>query len=162
MEIDEVLIPWYRCKRDAIVVMSNLLATIAFFSILGLERIGTWSQTIATWGFIEYLFPLTVYISWSMWPCAIALIIIAARLCLNHYWKWINVSWIALSIIFTVAMELYGFKEITASLAFKGIGIASEIAIFNFPIYFGTAKVVYILRKKRKGKDGKEGTGISF
>lgn len=149
----EIMLPWYKCKRDAIVVVSNFLIVTVFFSILGCERIGAWSQVMASWVGLLYLWPLAVYISWSMWPGAVALTIIATRLCLNHYWNWTVVSWINLSMIVAYAEQLYGFKVMNANLLTEGTIWA---AVINLPIYFCIAKVVYIIRIKLKGKDGKE------
>jgi hypothetical protein len=147
LEAEKEICPWYKCRNDLKVVAGIHLALAIFLIVAGYDRIGRWSQQFVHLLFLKSLFPIFVYIEWSMWPYAIAIIIIALFLCLGHYWKWIIVSWSSLSMIGAYSIGTYGFRNITLSWLVQG---TASLALIHLPVFVCLSGIIYLIRKKNR------------
>ncbi|SMC46577.1 hypothetical protein [Sporomusa malonica] len=147
LQVEKVTGSWFKCKNDLKVVTGIHLALVGFIIIAGYGRIGGWSQKIVNMFFIDSLWLVFVYIGHSMWPFAIALIIISIFLCIDHYWKWIFISWVSLSIIGAYSIGLYGFKVIPFSFLAQA---TATLGIIHLPVFACLSGIVYFIRTKKR------------
>jgi len=140
--------PMVQCKHDFKVIISVHLILVVFLGIAGYDQIGVWSQNFVNWFFIKYLTLIFIYIGWSMWPYAIALIAIAAYICLYHYWNCIFVSWITLSTLCTF-IGLHQYREMSITMQWFLEGLATA-ALIHLPVFFLSAGLIYFARKRKR------------
>jgi len=145
--MEKIIYPWYKCKHDFKVIISVHLILVVFLGITGYDQIGVWSKNLVNWFFIKPLTLIFIYISWSMWPYAIAFTTISVFLCLNHYLKWIIVSWVTLSVVNGYSMVVYSFGAINLRIFSKG---TVTVALIHLPIFVCIAGIIYFVRKKIK------------